>query len=41
VYHHLRQLTSAGWLRSAARGRYVVPPERVVPLLTVVAAARR
>ena len=40
VYHHLRQLTAAGWLRAAARGRYEVPPERVVPLLVVVAAAR-
>jgi len=41
VYHHLRRLTAAGWLRSAARGRYVVPPERVVPLLTAIAAVQR
>jgi hypothetical protein len=40
LYHHLRQLVSAGWLRSTARGQYSVPPERVVPLLTVLAAAR-
>lgn len=40
VYHHLRQLTAAGWLRTAARGRYTVPPERVVPLLVAVAASR-
>lgn len=40
VYHHLRQLTAAGWLRSVARGRYTVPPERVVPLLVAVAASR-
>jgi hypothetical protein len=41
VYHHLRRLTAAGWLRSAARGRYVVPPERVVPLLAAIAAVQR
>ena len=41
VYHHLRQLVAAGWLRTTARGRYAVPGERVVPLLTVLATARR
>jgi Helix-turn-helix domain len=41
LYHHLRQLVSAGWLQVAARGRYAVPPDRVVPLLVVLAAARR
>ena len=41
LYHHLRQLVGAGWLQVAARGRYAVPPERVVPLLVVLAAARR
>ncbi len=41
VYHHLRQLTGAGWLRTTGRGQYAVPAERVVPLLTVLAAARR
>lgn len=41
VYHHLRQLTAAGWLKTSSRGRYVVPPERVVPLLVLVAAVRR
>jgi hypothetical protein len=40
IYHHLRQLTAAGWLRTTARGQYAVPPERVVPLLAVLAAAR-
>lgn len=40
IYHHLRLLTSAGWLRTTARGQYAVPPERVVPLLTVLAASR-
>jgi DNA-binding HxlR family transcriptional regulator len=41
LYHHLRQLVAAGWLRVAARGRYSVPPERVVPLLVILAAAQR
>ncbi|GGI05052.1 ArsR/SmtB family transcription factor [Egicoccus halophilus] len=41
VYHHLRQLTAAGWLQSTGRGRYAVPATRVVPLLVVLAAARR
>lgn len=40
VYHHLRTLASAGWLRTAARGRYEVPENRVVPLLVMVLAAR-
>lgn len=40
IYHHLRQLTGAGWLHTAGRGRYEVPAARVVPLLVVLAAAR-
>lgn len=39
LYHHLRQLTSAGWLRAAGRGRYEIPAVRVIPLLTILAAA--
>jgi len=41
IYHHLRQLVSAGWLRSAARGHFAVPGDRVIPLLVILAAARR
>jgi DNA-binding transcriptional ArsR family regulator len=41
IYHHLRQLTAAGWLRTAARGRYEVPADRVVPLLVMLTAAGR
>jgi hypothetical protein len=41
IYHHLRQLVAAGWLRTAGRGRYRVPGQRVVPLLVVLAAAQR
>lgn len=40
VYHHLRQLTAAGWLHSTGKAQYQVPPGRVVPLLVVLAAAR-
>ena len=40
LYHHLRQLVAAGWLRAAARGRYEVPGNRVVPLLVVLLGAR-
>ncbi len=41
IYHHLRQLLAAGWLRPAGRARYVVPPERVIPLLVIYAGATR
>ncbi len=40
IYHHLRQLTGAGWLHTTGRGRYEVPPGRVVPLLVALSAAR-
>ncbi|WP_114560824.1 ArsR/SmtB family transcription factor [Desertihabitans aurantiacus] len=39
IYHHIRSLTAAGWLRSTGRGRVGVPPDRVVPLLVAVLAA--
>lgn len=41
LYHHLGQLVATGWLVAAGRGRYAVPPERVVPLLVVLAAVGR
>ncbi|MER5769010.1 helix-turn-helix domain-containing protein [Streptomyces sp. NPDC001985] len=41
IYHHLRQLTATGWLRTTGRGRYEVPGTRVVPLLVVLTAAAR
>ncbi|MFJ4687496.1 ArsR/SmtB family transcription factor [Streptomyces sp. NPDC088789] len=40
IYHHLRQLTAAGWLHTGARGRHEVPPGRVVPLLVALTTAR-
>lgn len=38
LHHHLRALTSAGWLVSTGRGRYAVPPNRIIPLLTIFLA---
>ncbi|MGW3860968.1 ArsR/SmtB family transcription factor [Streptomyces sp. NPDC005047] len=40
IYHHLRQLTGAGWLHATGRGRHEVPPGRVVPLLVALSTAR-
>ncbi|MDQ1027537.1 DNA-binding transcriptional ArsR family regulator [Streptomyces umbrinus] len=40
IYHHLRQLTAAGWLRQAGRGRYEIPGSRVVPLLVALTTAQ-
>jgi hypothetical protein len=37
IYHHIRALTAAGWLRSSGRGQVQVPAERVVPLLAALA----
>jgi hypothetical protein len=37
IYHHIRTLTAAGWLRASGRGRFQVPAERVVPLLVALA----
>lgn len=39
VYHHLKELTTMGWLASAGRGVYEVPAARVVPLLAILVAA--
>lgn len=41
VYHHLKELTSAGWLVSSKRGVYEIPAARIVPLLTILVAAGR
>lgn len=38
VYHHLKELTSSGWLAPAKRGTYEVPPTRVVPLMAILTA---
>lgn len=39
LYHHLKALQEAGWVRSLERGTYAVPGERVVPFLAILAAA--
>lgn len=39
VYHHLKELTAAGWLTSGKRGVYEVPAARIVPLLAILVAA--
>ena len=39
IYHHIRTLTAAGWLRSSGRGQVQVPSDRVVPLLVALATA--
>lgn len=41
IYHHLRQLVAAGWLRARPGGVHEVPAERLIPLLTTVLGARR
>lgn len=41
LHHHLRQLVAAGWLTSTRRGRYEVPPQRVIPLMVTLMAANR
>ncbi|MFJ1808207.1 MULTISPECIES: ArsR/SmtB family transcription factor [unclassified Streptomyces] len=38
LYHHLKQLTAAGWLQTVGRGHYEVPAGRVVPLLVLLSA---
>lgn len=38
AYHHLKELTAAGWLISSKRGVYEVPAARVVPLLAILVA---
>lgn len=39
VYHHVKALTAAGWLRPSARGQVAVPAERVIPLLVAMGAS--
>jgi len=40
IYHHLRLLVAAGWLRTTTKGRHDIPPERLVPLLVILGASR-
>jgi hypothetical protein len=38
LYHHLRELQATNWLVLEGRGRYVVPAQRIVPLLVILRA---
>ncbi|MGB3735234.1 MAG: winged helix-turn-helix domain-containing protein [Ilumatobacter sp.] len=40
LHHHLKDLVAARWLRSPGRGRYEIPVDRVISLLTIVEATR-
>lgn len=40
LHHHIKELVSARWLQSPARGKYQIPVDRVIPLLAVVEAVR-
>lgn len=39
MYHHVKELTTAGWLASGRRAVYEVPAARIVPLLAILVAA--
>jgi hypothetical protein len=39
LYHHLRELQSAGLVTQRRRNDYAVPVDRVIPCLVLVAAA--
>lgn len=38
IYNHINQLVAQGWLATRSRGHYVVPPQKIVPLLTIITA---
>jgi hypothetical protein len=40
IYHHINLLVAAGWLVNRRRGHYVIPPERLIPLMVVLTAAK-
>lgn len=39
IYHHLKELTTTGWLASERRAVYEIPAARIVPLLAILVAA--
>jgi hypothetical protein len=41
IYHHLRQLTTEGWLHTPSRGVFAVPPPRAVALHAILVALER
>ncbi|MCS6997010.1 MAG: helix-turn-helix domain-containing protein [Casimicrobiaceae bacterium] len=38
LYHHLKELEAAGWIRQPRRGEFAVLAERVIPLLVILSA---
>lgn len=40
IYHHINLLLAAGWLSQARRGHYVIPVDRLVPLLVILTASK-
>ena len=38
LYHHVKELEAAGWIRQPRRGEYNLLAERIVPLLAILAA---
>jgi hypothetical protein len=40
IYHHINLLIAAGWLTQARRGHYVIPVDRLVPLLVILTASK-
>jgi DNA-binding transcriptional ArsR family regulator len=38
LYHHLKELEAASWIRQPRRGEYIVLAERVIPLLAILSA---
>ncbi|GAB3298873.1 helix-turn-helix domain-containing protein [Epidermidibacterium keratini] len=41
IYHHLKELTAAGWLSAGSGKRYAVPAGRLVSLLTTLLGGTR
>lgn len=39
AYHHLNELEAAGWVHKGRGGVYEIPSERIIPLMTIVAAS--
>lgn len=39
TYHHLNELSSAGWIAKSKSGTFEIRPTRVIPLMTIITAA--
>lgn len=38
AYHHLNELSSAGWIAKSKSGTFEIRPTRVIPLMTIITA---